>query len=40
MSETVVVVGTFVISYGLIVAYAVYLHRRRRRVAGPQVLDQ
>ena len=40
MSETVVVVGTFAISYGLIVVYAVYLHRRKRRVAGPQVLDQ
>lgn len=31
MSETVVVAGTFVVSYGLIVAYAVYLHLRRRR---------
>jgi hypothetical protein len=29
MSETVVVAGTFVISYGMIVAYAIYLHRRR-----------
>lgn len=31
MSETVVVVGTYVISYGLILGYAVYLHLRRRR---------
>jgi hypothetical protein len=40
MSETVVVVGTFFISYGMIFVYALYLHRRRRKVAGPQVLDQ
>ena len=31
MSETVVVAGAFVISYGLIVTYAVYLHIRRRK---------
>jgi len=31
MSDTVVVAGTFLISYGLIVWYAVYLHIRRRR---------
>jgi hypothetical protein len=31
MSETVVVAGTYLISYGLIVVYAVYLHIRRRR---------
>ncbi len=31
MSDTVVVVGVFVISYGLILVYAVYLHLRRRR---------
>jgi hypothetical protein len=31
MSETVVVVGAFVISYGLIVTYAVYLDIRRRK---------
>ncbi len=31
MSETVAVVLTFVLSYGAIVLYAVYLHRRRRR---------
>jgi hypothetical protein len=31
MSDTVVVAGTYLISYGLIVGYAVYLHLRRRR---------
>jgi hypothetical protein len=31
MSETLVVAGTFLISYGLIVGYAVHLHIRRRR---------
>jgi hypothetical protein len=31
MSETLVVAGTYLISYGLIVGYAVYLHFRRRR---------
>jgi hypothetical protein len=31
MSETVVVAGTYLISYALVVAYAVYLHVRRRR---------
>lgn len=31
MSETVVVAGTYLISYALIVGYAVYLHVRRRR---------
>lgn len=31
MSETVVVAGTYLLSYGLIVAYAVFLHVRRRR---------
>jgi hypothetical protein len=35
MSDTVVVAGTFLISYGLIVAYAVYLHIRRRRAESP-----
>jgi hypothetical protein len=35
MSETVVVAGTFLISYGLIVGYAVYLHIRRRRAGSP-----
>jgi hypothetical protein len=36
MSDTVVVVGVFVVSYGLIVAYSVYLHLRRRRAVGPK----
>ncbi len=31
MSEGAIVLITFVASYGLIVAYAVYLHLRRRR---------
>lgn len=31
MSDTVVVAGTYLISYGLIVGYAVYLHLRRKR---------
>lgn len=31
MSENLVVVGTYIISYGLILGYAVYLHLRRRR---------
>jgi hypothetical protein len=31
MSETFVVAGTYLISYSLVVAYAVYLHVRRRR---------
>jgi hypothetical protein len=31
MSDTVVVAGVFVISYGMIIAYSVYLHLRRRR---------
>lgn len=34
MSEIVVVVGTFLISYAAILAYAVYLHLRRRRAGG------
>ncbi len=34
MSETLVVGLTFGISYAAIVAYAVYLHRRRRRAGG------
>lgn len=34
MSDTIVVAGTFLISYGLIVGYAVYLHIRRRRATG------
>lgn len=35
MSDTVVVAGTYLISYGLIVGYAVYLHLRRRRADRP-----
>jgi hypothetical protein len=31
MSETVVVAGTYLLCYGLILGYAVYLHIRRRR---------
>jgi hypothetical protein len=31
MSEEIVVAGTYLISYGLILGYAVYLHIRRRR---------
>lgn len=31
MSDQVIVMGTFVISYGAIVGYAAYLHLRRRR---------
>lgn len=34
MSDTVIVAGTYLISYGLIVGYAVYLHLRRRRAGG------
>ena len=35
MSDTVVVAGTYLISYGLIVGYAVYLHLRRKRAQSP-----
>jgi hypothetical protein len=31
MSDQLIVVGTFVISYGVIFGYATYLHLRRRR---------
>jgi hypothetical protein len=31
MSETIVVLGTYVLAYGLILGYAIYLHVRRRR---------
>jgi hypothetical protein len=31
MSENLVVAGTYLISYGLILGYAIYLHIRRRR---------
>lgn len=34
MSETLIVSASFVLSYGLIAAYAVYLHRRRRKTGG------
>lgn len=34
MSENVVVAGTYILSYALIVGYAVYLHIRRRRAGG------
>ncbi len=34
MSDTLVVAGTYIISYGLFVGYAVYLHLRRRRAGG------
>jgi hypothetical protein len=34
MSDELIVVGTFVVSYGVIVGYAAYLHLRRRRAGG------
>jgi hypothetical protein len=34
MSETFIVAGTYLISYGLILGYAIYLHVRRRRAGG------
>lgn len=34
MSDSLVVAGTYLISYGAIVGYAVYLHLRRRRAGG------
>jgi hypothetical protein len=34
MSEQLAVIGTFAISYGAILAYATYLHLRRRRAGG------
>lgn len=34
MSEDLVVAGTYLISYALIVGYAIYLHVRRRRAKG------
>jgi hypothetical protein len=34
MSDNLIVVGTFVVSYGAIVGYAAYLHLRRRRAGG------
>lgn len=35
MSDTLVVAGTYVISYGLILGYAIYLHIRRKRATSP-----
>lgn len=37
MSDTVVVAGTYLISYGSILGYAVYLHVRRQRADNPKV---
>jgi hypothetical protein len=34
MSDELIVLGTFLISYGVIIGYAVYLHIRRRRAEG------
>jgi hypothetical protein len=34
MSDQVIVIGTYAISFGAIFAYAAYLHLRRRRVKG------
>jgi hypothetical protein len=34
MSDQLIVLGTFMISYGVIIGYAVYLHIRRRRAEG------
>jgi hypothetical protein len=34
MSDQVIVIGTYVISFGAIFGYAAYLHLRRRRVKG------
>lgn len=31
MSDTAIVAGTYVISYGVILGYALYLHLRRRK---------
>jgi hypothetical protein len=31
MSDQMIVIGTFAISYGAIIGYAVYLYRRRHR---------
>ncbi len=39
MSETVVVAGTYLISYGLIVGYAIYLHIRRKRAVARSTGD-
>ncbi len=34
MSDQLIVLGTFLISYGAIIGYAAYLHLRRRRAGG------
>ena len=34
MSDQIIVIGTFVVSYAAIVGYAGYLHLRRRRAKG------
>lgn len=34
MSDTAVVVVTFILSYGLIAGYAVYLHLQKRKTGG------
>jgi hypothetical protein len=34
MSETVIVVGTYLVSYALIIGYAASLYQRRRRTGG------
>ena len=34
MSDELIVLGTFLISYGAIIGYAAYLHLRRRRAGG------
>lgn len=34
MSDQLIVLGTFLISYGAIIGYASYLHLRRRRAGG------
>ena len=34
MSDQLVVLATFAVSYGAIVGYAAYLHMRRRRAEG------
>lgn len=34
MSDLAIVIGTFAISYAVVVGYAGYLHQRRRRAKG------
>lgn len=33
MSDTIIVAGSYIACYGLIVGYAVYLHRRLRKTS-------